>query len=94
MWVDGIKQQQWTRISPKFGAPEYKGIPTARNGGSGFNFFSFFDNMAGWNSNWAAPGVDGSVYVNDVVVSTKPIGDDYVVGKGYPSAPPSNIKAQ
>jgi hypothetical protein len=95
VWFDGVKQiggglggqQGWTRALPRFGAPALNGIPTARNGGSGFNMFSFFDNMTGWNSEWADPSVDGFIYVKDVVISDSRIGHEYSVGSPLPLAP-------
>jgi hypothetical protein len=66
------------------GAPQRNGIPTI-NRGSGFNFLTFFDNMAGWNSDWSRPGVDGYLLVNDVVVSRQRIGHDYVVSGTFPA---------
>lgn len=72
MWWDGTSQGSFARSLPE------GGIPTARMG-SGFNFFVFFDNLAGWNDDWAQPDVDGFIFVNDVVVSTSRIGTDYVV---------------
>lgn len=56
--------------------------------GSGFNFFSFFDNLNGWNRDWSEPGVDGSIYVNDVVVSRARIGHSYRVGDDSSQPPP------
>ena len=81
MWWDGVKQAHWTAIVAGSGAPQRNGIPTI-NRGSGFNFLTFFDNMAGWNSDWSRPGVDGYLLVNDVVVSRQRIGHNYVVDGG------------
>jgi hypothetical protein len=86
LWFDGVKQRPYTRILSKAGAPEFVGLPTAVHG-SGFNFFSFFDNMSGWNDDWGKQGVEGFIYVNDVVVSRSYIGHEYIVG----SSPPANI---
>jgi len=44
-----------------------------------------FDNMAYWNKNWDDPGVEGGVYVNDLVISTERIGHEYFVGLAPPS---------
>ncbi len=79
MWWHGVSQGPWARIGANGGAPDLPGIPTARMG-SGFNWFSFFDNMAGWNREWDQQGVDGSIWVNDVVVSSRRIGHGYRVG--------------
>lgn len=89
LWYDGIKQTPYSRIQSYDGDNKHKGIPTTAHG-SGFNFFSFFDNMAGWNSDWDQPGVDGFILINDVVVSTSYIGHEYVVGITPPSAPVLN----
>ncbi|MCR8924114.1 hypothetical protein NO559_15120 [Dasania sp. GY-MA-18] len=79
MWFDGVKQGDWVRIIENGGAPKLTGIPTTKHG-SGFNFFVFFDNMYAWNKDWGQSGVDGFIYVNDVVVSDSYIGPDYRVG--------------
>jgi hypothetical protein len=79
--------QGWREIVIQSGAKAVDGIPTAKNG-SGFNFLTFFDNMQQWNQDWADPGVDGFIYVNDVVVSDEYIGHDYVVGQ---PSPPTNL---
>lgn len=99
VWIDGIKQdgmgdggdQGWRRIKEQYGAPAATGVPTAKNGGSGFNMFIMFDNLAGWNKDWSDAGVDGFIYVNDVVVSDEPIGHDYAVGQPLP---PTNLKVK
>ena len=80
MWWDGINQGPYSRIGGGGGTPNRTGIPTARMG-SGFNFFTFFDNLVGWNSDWSDLGVDGFIFVNDVVVSADYIGADYIVGQ-------------
>ena len=77
MWYDGVKQEKWTRLDADGGAPTRTGIPTA-NRGSGFNFLSMFDNIDGWNATWNDSGVEGAIWVNDVVVSTTRIGHDYL----------------
>lgn len=79
MWWDGVAQGPYARIREQGGAAPAAGIPTTRIG-SGFNFLTLFDNMAGWNSDWSLPGVDGSLWVNDVVVATSRIGHDYAIG--------------
>ncbi|PCJ89273.1 MAG: hypothetical protein COA54_00620 [Thiotrichaceae bacterium] len=96
MWVDGVEQVP-VKISPGGSAPVLgnlapTGIPTASHG-SGYNFLVMFDNMASWNKNWDDAGVEGGIYVNDVVISTTRIGHDYYVGMPPPK-PPSNIQAQ
>ena len=96
MWVDGVEQVP-VKIGPGGGAPELgnlapTGIPTASHG-SGYNFLVMFDNMAYWNKNWDDAGVEGGIYVNDVVISTTRIGPDYYVGTPPPN-PPSNVQAQ
>ena len=78
MWWDGINQGRYARLTAKGGAPDRSGIPTT-SFGSGFNFLTVFDNMSGWNKAWGDPGVEGGIYVNDVVISTSPIGVDYNV---------------
>ncbi|MGK0440786.1 MAG: hypothetical protein ACJA0N_000581 [Pseudohongiellaceae bacterium] len=80
MWFDGEYQGDWVRIKELGGAPPLNGIPTAKYG-SGFNFFVFFDNMTSWNKHWSQDGVDGFIYVNDVIVSDSYIGPTYLVGK-------------
>ena len=54
----------------------------------GFNMFVLFDNMAEWSRAWSEPGVEGGIYVNDVVISTGRIGPEYVVGEASAYAPP------
>lgn len=79
-FVDGIKQDDYVRLNPYFGAPQRTSIPTT-NLGTGFNYFSFFDNMAGWNRGWDNPETDPFVLINDVVISTNRIGHEYRVGQ-------------
>ncbi len=79
MWWNGVDQGPYSRIGGGGGAPNRNGIPTSRDG-SGFNYFTFFDNMTGWNRDWGDDGVEGGIYVNDVVVSTDYIGTDYIAG--------------
>lgn len=83
MWWDGKKQSRWTRLGAGSGpsVPQRRGIPTIRRG-SGFNLFTMFDNMTGWNRDWGHAGVDGYILVNDVVVSKQRIGHEYVVTGG------------
>jgi hypothetical protein len=90
MWWDGVSQGPYARIGPGGGAPNRTGIPTARMG-SGFNFFSFFDNLNGWNRDWSEPGVDGSIYVNDVVISQARIGHSYRVGDDHAPVDPNVV---
>lgn len=78
-WYDGVSQGPAKRTFAKRGAPEADGIVTI-NRGSGFNFFTFFDNVAGWNRGWGDPLQQRQIYVNDVVVSTERIGHDYLPG--------------
>ena len=80
MWWNGVGQGSFSRIRAGGGAPTRTGIPTAKGDGSGFNFFVFFDNMAGWNKHWGKDEVEGGIYVNDVVISTERIGHEYVAG--------------
>jgi len=79
-FVDGVKQDKFERLKPQFGAPQRTGIPLT-NLGTGFNYFSLFDNMVGWNRGWDSAGTDPYVLLNDVVVSTSRIGHDYRVGQ-------------
>ena len=80
-------EQGWTELWAFVGASVETGIPTIRHG-SGFNFFTFFDNMVSWNSQWGEAGVEGGIYVNDLIISTERIGHEYVVGQ---SSPPGNL---
>jgi hypothetical protein len=82
-------------MQTRYGAPDLLlsssyAVPTARHG-SGLNFFTFFDNMAGWNKDWGLADVEGAIYVNDVVISDTRIGHDYSVGR---PKPPSNLVIQ
>lgn len=93
MWFDGVEQVP-VGIDATAGAPELpglaaSGIPTSSHG-SGYNFLVMFDNMANWNKNWDDDGVEGGIYVNDVVISTKRIGHSYFVGVAPPK-PPVNL---
>ncbi len=93
MWFDGVEQVP-VAISGGGGATSYPNMdpsanPTAKDG-SGYNFFVMFDNMASWNKNWDDPGVEGGVYINDVVISTSRIGHTYFVGDPPPN-PPFNV---
>lgn len=76
VFFDGVSQGSWVRIVGGNDAQERTGIPTAKLG-SGFNFLTFFDQVQRWNEQWSDPGVDGFIWVNDVVVSTNRIGPDY-----------------
>lgn len=78
MWWDGIAQGEPRRITEHGGAQRRSGIPTTVNG-SGFNFFLLFDNIAGWNTLWDDPQVEGYVYIDDIVISDSYIGPDYQV---------------
>ena len=93
MWWDGEKQSKWTRIRAGGGAPDISGIPTIRHG-SGFNFFVFFDNMSSWNADWDQPGVEGGIFVDNIVVSTTPIGTAYVVGGSSSDTTPPSAPAK
>ena len=94
MWFDGVEQVP-VGMDANGGAPALSNllpteIPTSVNG-SGYNFLVMFDNMANWNKNWDDPGVEGGIYVNDVVISTKRIGHTYFVGTAPPK-PPTNLE--
>ncbi|MEE9438484.1 MAG: hypothetical protein V3V14_05750 [Saprospiraceae bacterium] len=82
MWWDGVPQGTYTRIAGLGGAPTPMGIPTVVDG-SGFNFLVFFDNLTGWNGDWANSNFEGYILVNDVVVSTMRIGHNYIAGNNY-----------
>lgn len=97
MWFDGVEQIP-VRIGPGGGAPELpdleaQGIPTAVHG-SGYNFFVMFDNMANWNKNWDDAGIEGGIYVNDVVISSSRIGHEYVVNGSVKPQPPYNLTVE
>ena len=79
MWVDGESWGVPARLLNQGGAPVKTGVPTARRG-SGFNYFTFFDNIVYWHNQWDDPGVDGYLLVDDVVVSKNRIGHTYVAG--------------
>ena len=86
MWFDGVDQVP-VKIGHGSTTPSYdpplkaSANPTARHG-SGYNFLVMFDNMAYWNKNWDDPGVEGGIYVNDVVISTTRIGHNYSISTG------------
>ncbi len=46
----------------------------------GFNHLTLMDNMATWGRDWGVAGVEGGIYINDVVISTDRIGHNYVAG--------------
>jgi len=77
IFFDGESQGSWTSVRAFDGAPDRAG-PSTTNLGSGFNFLMFFDHVQGWNAQWADPDVGGFLWVNDVVISTKRIGPDYL----------------
>ena len=95
MWFDGVEQVP-VAISQGGGVYdpplEPTANPTAKHG-SGYNFFVMFDNMASWNKNWDDAGVEGGIYVNDVVISTTRIGHNYIVGSAAPK-PPTNFTVE
>lgn len=97
MWFDGVEQVP-VGISAGGSATNYdprlrpQANPTASHG-SGYNFFVMFDNMAYWNKNWDDTGVEGGIYVNDLVISTTRIGHSYYVGTP-PANPPNNVSVQ
>ncbi|MCR8922660.1 hypothetical protein NO559_07750 [Dasania sp. GY-MA-18] len=94
VWFDGVKQETdfpnksiHGNLSPGVPVPADHfndvngniGMPVAKMG-SGINWISFFDNMADWNEHFGNVDVDGYIDVNDLVVSTQPIGHAYNVG--------------
>lgn len=89
IWFDGVEQIPVV-IEPSSGAPIYdppllaSSLPTARHG-SGYNFLVMFDNMAEWNGRWGDDDVEGGIYVNDLVISSKRIGHTYSVGDVLPN---------
>jgi len=95
MWFDGAEQVP-VKIGQGGGVYdpplEPSANPTAKHG-SGYNFFVMFDNMAFWNKNWDDPGVEGGIYVNDLVISTARIGHNYFVG-ALPPEPPTNLRVE
>lgn len=94
MWWDGVNQGSFARLLAQGGAPDRSGIPTT-NLGSGFNFLTVFDNLVTWNKDWNLPGVEGHILVSDVVVSTSPIGVNYVInGGGAEESPPGECIAR
>lgn len=97
MWFDGVEQVpvgigQGGDTTPIFNPPlAPTANPTARHG-SGYNMLVMFDNMAQWNKNWDDAGIEGGLYVNDLVISNKRIGHTYSVGIAPPK-PPSSLRA-
>lgn len=90
LWLDGVRQTAPLRISEHYGiqAGCNDVFPQTKYQG-GINYFIMFDNMDDWASTWTT---DKYLYMNNVVVSTAPIGTSYVPGGGtsdttYPSAP-------
>ncbi len=84
VWFDGVEQ-----IPPKVinDAGIHQPIDNASTKNSlitaakpGFNFFVLFDNMSGWSQDWSQYGVEGGIYINDIVISTHRIGPNYNVG--------------
>ncbi len=82
VWLDGEKQEHWTKLVLKGGATGYTGIPTESY--TGFNWFIMFDNLSRWTSGWDDAIGNRYILVNDVVVSDEYIGHDYVVGRPNP----------
>lgn len=93
MWFDGVEQVPDRISQGKAGAPVYdpqlgaNANPTAKHG-SGYNMLIMFDNMAEWNKDWDEAGIEGGIYVNDLVISTQRIGHDYYVGGPPLNSPP------
>ena len=81
IWFDGVLQNPFVRWEEKGGAPapvNHTNMPTMKR--SGYNFFTFFDNMVEWHKHWADADVDGRILINDVVVSTERITHEYNAG--------------
>jgi hypothetical protein len=92
VWIDGIKQDNYNRISkPGYTGP-YRGsqdnIPTAQLG-TGINYITLNDNQVGTHG-WSSAH---AVYYDDVVISTTPIGD-YLQSGGCTSSPSVTISTQ
>lgn len=81
IYYDGVDQGSPFKIEDKYNPDTgpFTGFPTAANG-SGWNFFSFFDNCVDLATDFGLAGVDGWLDVNDVVVSRSRIGHSYVAG--------------
>ena len=80
VWVDGTKQIRPNRVTHVYGADlinTWTNMPTEKYG-VGINAIVFLDNMYDVSTYWDAPRY---FWVDDVVISTQPIGQDYVLGR-------------
>ncbi|MEM9190028.1 MAG: hypothetical protein AAGF12_12670 [Myxococcota bacterium] len=80
VWFDGVEQfcpNPIEDIDQRVDRPSTtSSLVTAAK--PGMNFFTLMDNLAEWSSRWDASGVEGGIYINDVVISTERIGHDYM----------------
>ncbi|MEJ2424087.1 MAG: hypothetical protein P8101_06440 [Candidatus Thiodiazotropha sp.] len=91
VWFDGIEQIPPLPVSTpaqSIDRPmDRNSLMTAAK--PGFNLFTLFDNISGWNRHWNDTGIEGGIYINDVVISTSRIGHNYNVGQA--PKPPSDF---
>jgi hypothetical protein len=89
VWFDGVEQVLPNVMS---GIEQPVDKPSTNNSlitaaKPGFNLFVLFDNMSEWSKGWGDAGVEGGIYLNDVVISTTRIGHKYYVGVPPPKPP-------
>jgi hypothetical protein len=86
VWFDGIEQNPPNPTgTPEHAIDRPMGTNTLVTAAKpGFNFLTLFDNISGWGPHWGDEGVEGGIYINDVVVSTNRIGHEYDVGAPNP----------
>ena len=89
LWFDGVEQVP-VELSPGL---DPSTNPTAANGGSGYNMLVMFDNIKSFHREWNNSGIEGGIWVNDLVISTTRIGHDYFVGDPLPN-PPSDVAVE
>lgn len=89
IWYDGVEQ-----IMPHNSTSSSQSVDKPATNNSlitaakpGFNLFVLYDNISGWGYNWNDAGVEGGIYINDVVISTSRIGHSYYVGDPPPNPP-------
>lgn len=95
VWFDGVEQippRAIDNIDQPVDKPHTtNSLVTAAK--PGMNLLTLFDNMSQWSKGWGAAGVEGGIYINDLVISTTRIGHNYYVGDPPPK-PPSGVTAK
>ena len=102
VWFDGVEQHAPNpveHVEGNLGKTQGVDKPSRPNSlitaaKPGFNLFTLFDNMAEWSKGWNGSGVEGAIYINDLVISTSRIGHSYFVGEPPPKPPTGLIITQ